>query len=302
MANGEINMDALLPPEMANKAEAIGIKKASLDFASMFALALLAGAFIAAGAIYATTVWAGGTALPYGLNRLLGGLVFCLGLILVIVAGAELFTGNNLIIMAWANGKVSGAKLLRNWGIVYLGNFVGSIGTALIMLLAKQYMSSKGLVGLTALNIANAKVVLDPSQAFFLGIMCNALVCMAVWLCYSARTTTDKILSIIFPISMFVACGFEHSVANMYFVPMGLFIKQFAPQTFWLADALAKADPVITVDTFSKLTWGSFFLNNLIPVTLGNIVGGAGMVGLVYWFAYLRPKKAAAKEARPVAK
>ncbi len=302
MANGEINVDALLPPEMAAKAEAIGIKKASLDFGTMFALAVLAGAFIAAGAIYATTVWAGGSALPYGLNRLFGGLVFCLGLILVIVAGAELFTGNNLIVMAWANGKVSSAMLLRNWGIVYLGNLVGSIGTAVIMLLAKQYMFNKGLMGLTALNIANAKVSLDPIQAFFLGIMCNALVCMAVWLCYSARTTTDKILSIIFPISMFVAAGFEHSVANMYFIPMGLLIKQFAPQTFWLADALAKADPVITVDTFSKLTWGSFFINNLIPVTLGNIVGGAGMVGLVYWFAYLRPKKAAAKGVQPAAK
>ncbi len=302
MANGEINVDALLPPEMAAKAEAIGIRKAQLDFGTMFALAVLAGAFIAAGAIYATTVWAGGGALPYGLNRLLGGLVFCLGLILVIVAGAELFTGNNLIVMAWANRKVSSSLLLRNWGIVYLGNFVGSIGTVLIMLLAKHYMINKGLLGLTALNIANAKVSLDPVQAFFLGIMCNALVCMAVWLCYSARTTTDKILSIIFPISMFVAAGFEHSVANMYFVPMGLFIKQFAPQTFWLADALAKADPVITIDTFSKLTWGSFFINNLIPVTLGNIVGGAGMVGLVYWFAYLRPRKAAAKSVQPATK
>jgi formate transporter len=302
MANGEINVDALLPPEMAAKAEAIGIKKANLDFGTMFALAVLAGAFIAAGAIYATTVWAGGSALPYGLNRLLGGLVFCLGLILVIVAGAELFTGNNLIVMAWANGKVSSSLLLRNWGIVYLGNFVGSVGTVVIMLLAKQYMFNKGLMGLTALNIANAKVSLDPIQAFFLGIMCNALVCMAVWLCYSARTTTDKILSIIFPISMFVAAGFEHSIANMYFIPMGLFIKQFAPQTFWLADALAKADPVITLNTFSNLTWGTFFINNLIPVTLGNIVGGAGMVGLVYWFAYLRPKKVAAKAPQVAAK
>jgi formate transporter len=302
MANGEINVDALLPPEMAAKAEAIGIKKANLDFGTMFALAILAGAFIAAGAIYATTVWAGGSALPYGLNRLLGGLVFCLGLILVIVAGAELFTGNNLIVMAWANGKVSSSLLLRNWGIVYLGNFVGSVGTVVIMLLAKQYMFNKGLMGLTALNIANAKVSLDPIQAFFLGIMCNALVCMAVWLCYSARTTTDKILSIIFPISMFVAAGFEHSIANMYFIPMGLFIKQFAPQTFWLADALAKADPVITLNTFSNLTWGTFFINNLIPVTLGNIVGGAGMVGLVYWFSYLRPKKVAAKVIQPAAK
>ena len=293
MANGEINIEALVPAEMAGKAEAIGIKKANLDFMTMFALAILAGAFIGAGAIYATTVWTGGAALPYGVNRLLGGLVFCLGLILVVVAGAELFTGNNLIVMAWASGKVSTGKLLRNWGIVYLGNFVGSLLTAVIMLMSKQYMFSKGALGLQALNIANAKATLDPVQAFFLGIMCNALVCMAVWLCYSGRSVMDKILAIIFPISAFVAAGFEHSVANMYFIPIGLLIKQFAPASFWAADALAKATPAaITVDSFAKLTWGNFFINNLIPVTLGNIVGGAGLVGLIYWFAYLRTKKA----------
>lgn len=293
MTNGEINIEALVPAEMAGKAEAIGIKKANLDFWTMFALAILAGAFIGAGAIYATTVWTGGAALPYGVNRLLGGLAFCLGLILVVVAGAELFTGNNLIVMAWASGKVSTGKLLRNWGIVYLGNFVGSLMTAVIMLLSKQYMFSKGALGLQALNIANAKATLDPVQAFFLGIMCNALVCMAVWLCYSGRSTMDKILAIIFPISAFVAAGFEHSVANMYFVPIGLLIKQFAPDSFWAADALAKATPAaITIDSFAKLTWGNFFVNNLIPVTLGNIVGGAGLVGIVYWFAYLRTKKA----------
>ena len=292
MANGEINIEALVPAEMAGKAEAIGIKKANLDFWTMFALAILAGAFIGAGAIYATTVWTGGAALPYGVNRLLGGLVFCLGLILVVVAGAELFTGNNLIVMAWASGKVSTGKLLRNWGIVYLGNFVGSLLTAVIMLLSKQYMFSKGALGLQALNIANAKATLDPVQAFFLGIMCNALVCMAVWLCYSGRSVMDKILAIIFPISAFVAAGFEHSVANMYFIPIGLLIKQFAPASFWAADALAKATPAaITVDSFAKLTWGNFFVNNLIPVTLGNIVGGAGLVGLIYWFAYLRTKR-----------
>jgi formate transporter len=294
MSNGELNIDALMPADMANKAEAIGIKKASLDFLTMFALAILAGAFIGTGAIYATTVWTGGGALPFGVNRLLGGLAFCLGLILVVVAGAELFTGNNLIVMAWAAGKVSTGKLLRNWSIVYLGNFVGSVLTALVMLLSKQYMFSKGALGLQALNIALAKVSLDPVQAFFLGIMCNALVCMAVWLCYSGRGVMDKILAIIFPISAFVAAGFEHSVANMYFIPMGLLIKQFAPASFWAADALAKATPAaITIDSFAKLTWGNFFINNLIPVTLGNIVGGAGFVGLVYWFAYLRTRKKA---------
>jgi formate transporter len=291
LADIELNVDALLPPDMARRAEAIGIRKAKQDFWMMLALAVLAGAFIAAGAFYATTVWAGGSALPYGVNRLLGGLAFCLGLILVVVAGAELFTGNNLIVMAWAARKVSTGQLLRNWGIVYLGNFIGALLTVVLMLLARQYLAGKGAVGLTALQIAVTKVSLNPIQAFFLGMMCNALVCIAVWLTFSARTTTDRILAIIFPISAFVAAGFEHSVANMYFVPMGLLIKQFAPAAFWASDALAKATPAVTIEAFSKLTWGNFFLNNLIPVTLGNIVGGAGMVGLIYWFVYLRPKQ-----------
>jgi formate transporter len=292
LADIELNVDALLPPDMARRAEALGIRKAKQDFLMMFALAILAGAFIAAGAFFATTVWTGGAALPYGLNRLFGGLAFCLGLILVIVAGAELFTGNNLIVMAWAARKVSTGKLLRNWGIVYTGNFIGALLTVVLMLLSKQYLASKGAVGLTALQIATTKSSLDPIQAFFLGIMCNALVCIAVWLTFSARTTTDKILAIIFPITAFVAVGFEHSVANMYFIPMGLLIKQFAPAAFWASDALAKATPAFTIEAFTKLTWGNFFVNNLIPVTLGNIVGGAGMVGLIYWFVYLRPQEA----------
>jgi formate transporter len=290
VADIEFNVDALLPPDMAHRAEAIGIRKAKQDFLMMFALAILAGAFIAAGAFFATTVWTGGSVLPYGLNRLFGGLAFCLGLILVVVAGAELFTGNNLIVMAWAARKVSTGQLFRNWGIVYMGNFVGALLTVVLMLLSKQYLAGKGAVGLTALQIATTKASLDPIQAFFLGIMCNALVCIAVWLTFSARTTTDKILAIIFPITAFVAASFEHSVANMYFVPMGLLIKQFAPAAFWASDALAKATPPIAIAAFSNLTWGNFFINNLIPVTLGNIVGGAGMVGLIYWFVYLRPR------------
>jgi formate/nitrite transporter len=153
-------------------------------------------------------------------------------------------------------------------------------------------MFGKGSVGVAALNTALAKATLNPIQAVFLGIMCNALVCMAVWLCFSARSTIDKILAIIFPISAFVAAGFEHSVANMYFIPMGLLIKQFAPASFWAADALSKATPPLTLETYARLTWGNFFVNNLIPVTIGNIIGGAGLVGLVYWFAYLRTRKA----------
>jgi formate/nitrite transporter len=291
MADAELSFDALLPPQMASRAEAIGIRKAQTDFWTMLALAVLAGAFIAAGALYSTTVSAGEAVLPYGVGRMLAGFVFCLGLILVIVAGAELFTGNNLIVMAWAGGKVKTSLLVRNWAIVYLGNFIGSILTALIMLGTQQYMFGKGSVGLAALNTALAKATLNPIQAMFLGIMCNALVCMAVWLCFSARSTIDKILAIIFPISAFVAAGFEHSVANMYFIPMGLLIKQFAPASFWAAEALAKATPPVTPAAYARLTVGSFFINNLIPVTIGNIIGGAGLVGLVYWFAYLRTRR-----------
>ncbi len=281
----EIKFDALVPSEMAAKAESTGVKKATSNALQLFMLAILAGAFVGLGAIYSTTVLAGSSSLPYGVQRLLGGLVFCLGLVLVIVGGAELFTGNNLIIMAWANKKISAAQLLRNWGIVYVGNFVGSVLTALIMYFTRQYTFGNGAVGLTALNIANAKSSLEFIPAVALGIMCNAMVCMAVWLCFSAHSTTDKILSIIFPISGFVAAGFEHSVANMYFIPVGLFIKQFDPTVFQLP---AFVDAGKTLADYGALTWGNFFLKNLLPVTIGNIIGGALMVGGVYWFIYLR--------------
>jgi formate/nitrite transporter len=247
----------------------------------MFALAILAGAFIGVGAIFATTVLAGTSTLPYGVARLLGGLVFSTGLILVVVGGAELFTGNNLIIMAFASRKVSLSGLLRNWVIVYVGNFVGSILTAYIMFLSKQYSFGSGAIGLTALNIGEAKTNLGFIQAVALGIMCNALVCMAVWLCFSARSSGDKILAIIPPISAFVAAGFEHSVANMYFIPVALFVKDMGDPKFFEVIKKTAAD-------FPHLTWGNFFIANLLPVTIGNIIGGAVMVGLVYWFAYLR--------------
>jgi formate transporter len=284
MAN-EIRIDALLPPEMARRAEYLGVSKAEAPALRTFVLAILAGAFIGLGAIFATTVSAGSAALPYGVAKLLIGLVFCLGLILVVIGGAELFTGNNLIVMAWANGKVSTARLLRNWLIVYAGNFVGSIGTAVIMLLSAQYRFAGGAIGLNALNIAHAKAGLAPFQAIWLGAMCNSLVCLAVWLTFSARSTTDKIMAILFPITAFVAAGFEHSVANMYFVPMGLLVKRFGTPAFW--DAIGK-----TAADYPNLTWGNFVVHNLLPVTLGNIIGGGILVGLVYWFVYLRPKNA----------
>lgn len=292
--SAEIRIDALLPQEMARRAEYIGVRKAEANAITMFALAVLAGAFIALGAIFATTVFTGSmpvkspdgvvaftTALPYGVTRLLGGLVFCLGLVLVVVGGAELFTGNNLIVIAWAGGKVTTTALLRNWVIVYLGNFVGSVGTAVLAFLSQQYLASSGAVGLTALNIAKSKADLGFLQAVALGILCNALVCLAVWMTFSARSTIDKIAAIIFPITAFVAAGFEHSVANMYFMPVGLFIKSYAGSNFW--QMIGK-----TPNDYASLTWQAFFVNNLLPVTIGNIIGGAILVAAVYWSIYLR--------------
>lgn len=282
------NIDSLLPPEMAHKAETLGVNKANAPARTLFLLAVLAGAFIGLGAMFATVAFSGSIpfstafspTLPYGLTRLLGGLVFSLGLILVIVGGAELFTGNVLIIMAWASRKVSTLRLLRNWGIVYLGNFVGAALTALLVFLSNHYFNGSGTIGLTALNIAEAKTGLAFLPALASGILCNALVCLAVWLTYSARTTTDKILAIVFPITAFVAAGFEHSIANMYFLPFGLLIKSFAPGSFW--DLINRS-----AESFSGLTWGTFLLNNLLPVTLGNIIGGGVLVAFVYWAVYL---------------
>lgn len=294
MVTNEVRIDALLPAEMARRAEYLGERKARMPFMQMFTLAILAGAFIALGAVFATTVSSGSiviknaadssvaftTALPFGVTRVLAGLVFCLGLILVVVGGAELFTGNNLIVMAWASKKVSSSSLLRNWVIVYIGNFIGAIFTAIMVFLSRQYTLGDNSVGITALKIASAKVNLGFVQAIALGILCNALVCLAVWMTYSARSTLDKIAAIIFPITAFVAAGFEHSVANMYFVPIGLLIKNFDPQ---FMETIASAG--VNVE---GLTWGAFLVNNLLPVTIGNIIGGAVLVAAVYWSVFLR--------------
>ena len=207
------------------------------------------------------------------------GLVFCVGLVLVVVSGAELFTGNTLMTMACLAKRITTRALLRNWVIVYIGNLVGSIVTALLTTVGQTYTFGGGALGETALTIANLKVNLGFWQAVALGILCNFLVCLAIWMTFSARTVSDKILAVLFPISAFVAAGFEHSVANMYFIPAGLFIKLFDP-TFTATSGLDLAN----------LTWGGFFIHNLLPVTIGNLIGGAVLVGMVYWAIYLRPR------------
>jgi formate/nitrite transporter len=252
---------------------------------TLLVLSVLAGAFIAFGAIFATTVMAGGAGMPYGVLRLLTGVVFSVGLIMVVVAGAELFTGNNLIVMAWASGKVKTRDVLHNWVVAFAGNFAGAFLTAGLMFYSTQYTFGSGSVGLAALSTAHAKASLAFVPAVILGIMCNALVCLAVWMCYGARTTIDRVVTVVPPITAFVAAGFEHSIANIYFIPMGLFIKAGAPDSFWASIGRTAAD-------FPALTWENFFIGNLLPVTIGNIIGGSVMVAAVYWFVYLRAKKA----------
>ena len=275
-------LDGLLPAEMAAQAEDIGAKKANMGLRQMVGLALLAGAFIALGAVFATTALTDTAGkVPWGWARVVGGLVFSLGLILVIVGGADLFTGNNLIAMAWASRRVTSVQLLRNWIVVYFGNFIGSIGVALLVFAGQQHEFCGGLVGKTALDIGLAKVRLDFVQAVALGVLCNTLVCLAVWLTFSAKSTFGRIAAIIFPISAFVAAGFEHCVANMYFIPYALLVKAGASQEFW--------NKIGTdADAYDELTWGSCLVNNLLPVTLGNIIGGTVLVGAVYWVIYLR--------------
>ncbi|WP_193212687.1 formate/nitrite transporter family protein [Luteolibacter marinus] len=262
--------DAYSPEQIAERIESVGVKKARLPAFKMFALAVLAGGFIGLGALNYTVV-ASDPFLGFAWQRLLGGLAFSLGLILVVVAGAELFTGNNLLVMSWMNGRITTALLLRNFIIVYFGNAAGAIGLAWLVSQSGHGDFNHGAVGETAVRIATTKTAMGFAGAFFKGILCNLLVCLAVWLAMAGRSVADKILAIVFPVSAFVAAGFEHSVANLYFVPLGLFLSAAAPP--------------------DGLTWADFLANNLLPVTLGNLIGGAGMVGLVYHLIYRLPPR-----------
>lgn len=274
--------EAYPPPEVAQKAELVGITKGARDTLSTIVLGILAGVFIGLGAMFCTVVTTG-AGLGFGLTKLLGGVAFCLGLILVVVAGAELFTGNCLIVMSWLSGRVSFARLLRNWGLVYFANLAGALSLAGLMFYTYQWALNGNGVGANALLIANAKVNLSFGSALARGILCNALVCLAIWLCFSARTVTDKIIAILFPITAFVAAGFEHSIANMYFIPMGILL---AGQPSVLAAA------GVTAGSVSNLTWAGF-VGNLVPVTIGNIIGGGILVGAAYWLAYLSRERTA---------
>ena len=255
--------DAYPPPEIARNVERLGVTKARTDVITLFVLAVLAGAFISLGALFSTVV-VSESQLGLGPTRALGGLAFCLGLVLVMVAGAELFTGNNLIAMAWASGLVTTRQVLRNWVIVYLGNVGGCLGTVLLVVWAGTDALGGGVVGDSAITIASAKVDLTLGAAFARGILCNALVCLAAWLALGGHSVVDKILAIVFPITAFVAVGFEHSVANWFLLPWALVLDQ------------RHAIPLASM------------AGNLGAVTAGNIVGGTLLVAGVYWVAYLR--------------
>lgn len=273
-------IDALLPQEMAEKAEQVGVEKTRLDATKLLALAILAGAFIGFGSLFSIVVMAGADGiLSYGVARLLGGLAFSLGLILVIVGGAELFTGNNLMVMACASGKVSAGEVLRAWGLVYIGNFVGSVALAALVFMAAGYTHGSGAVGAVALASAESKASFSALQALVHGFLANVLVCLAVWLCYSARTTTDKILAIVPPVAAFAAAGFEHSIANMYSLSFALLTKFGAPAAFWNSIGQTQA-------VFPHLSLLPV-IANLFWVTIGNMIGGV-LVGITYWFIYLR--------------
>lgn len=276
-------VDALMPADMALACEAAGAAKAGRDTITLVVLGVLAGAFIALGAVFMTVVLAGSGDLPWGVARLLAGLVFSLGLILVVVGGAELFTGDALMIVACASGRISVRALLRAWSLVYLGNIAGAVGTAALVFLSGQYGFGNGAVGRAALGIATAKSALPMGQLFVLAVLCNVLVCLAVWMSFGARSVTDKVVVIIPPVSAFVAAGFEHSIANLYLLPYALAVKAWAGAEFFAALGQTPA-------SYPALTVGAA-LHNIVVSTAGNLLGGSLMVGAVYWFVYLRGRR-----------
>jgi formate transporter len=263
--------DAYAPAQIAQRVESVGVTKARLPTLPLLMLGVLAGAFIGLGAMLFALVKSDAT-LGFATGALLGGLVFSLGLLLVVVAGAELFTGNNLLAMAWADGRITSRELLRNWVLVCAANFVGAAGLALLVFASGHAGLNGGAIGQTVVKIALAKQELSPAQAFFRGVLCNVLVCMAVWMAMAGRSVVDKAVAVVPPVTAFVAAGFEHSIANMYFMPLAMLLQHFGPE------ALAATPPI---------TWAGM-LGNLLPVIAGNLLGGSVLVGLSYYLIYRR--------------
>jgi len=261
---------------IVSKAEEFGYEKVQSSFAKSFSLAIYAGMFISIAFVFYLSVTTGSGGAPWGIIRLVGGIAFSLGLILVIVCGGELFTSTVLSTVGWAQGRFNTTQLLKCWGRVYLGNLVGAMILLALVMAAKLYQLDGGEWGIHAMTIAQGKLKYDWSQAFALGILCNFLVCLATWMTFTSKDTLAKSLLVVLPVAMFVSSGFEHSIANMFMVPLGLAIKAVSDPAFYVAHGHLVSD-------FDHLTFYNFIVHNLIPVTLGNIFGGGVLVGLGYW-------------------
>jgi len=273
--------DLLLPAAMAKVAEDAGVYKATKQPLTTFFLAITAGVFISIAFVFYITVTTGSGAVPFGLAKLVGGICFSLGLMLVVICGADLFTSTVLIVVAKASGRISWLQLARNWINVYIGNLFGALFFVGLIWFSGEHMLANGAWGLNVLQTADHKMHHSFIEAVCLGILANLMVCMAVWMSYSGRTLTDKMLAMVLPVAMFVASGFEHSIANMFMIPMAIVIRDFASAEFWQTAGAS-------AEQFSSLTVSNFIVDNLIPVTLGNIIGGGILVGLTYWVIYLR--------------
>ncbi|TQI79923.1 formate transporter FocA [Serratia fonticola] len=273
--------DMLLPAAMAKVAEDAGVYKATKHPLKTFYLAITAGVFISIAFVFYITATTGTAAVPFGLAKLVGGICFSMGLMLVVVCGADLFTSTVLTVIAKASGRITWSQLATNWLNVYIGNLFGALFFVALIWFSGQYMAANGLWGLNVLQTADHKLHHTFIEAVCLGILANLMVCLAVWMSYSGRSLMDKMFAMILPVAMFVASGFEHSIANMFMIPMGIVVKHFATPEFWQAVGA-------TPEQFAHLTVSNFVIDNLIPVTLGNIIGGGLLVGLTYWVIYLR--------------
>lgn len=269
----------LLPQQITEKAGVVAYNKATKSFKSAFYLAMTAGIFIGLAFVFYITVTTDSSAIPWGVSKLLGGLAFSMGLLLVVVVGGELFTSSTLTLIARASNKITTVQMLKNWAVVYFGNYIGATFLVCLIFFSGLYNSDHGQWGLNALQVAQHKLHHSFIEALALGIMCNIMVCLGIWMAFGANTITDKFFAVLLPVAMFVASGFEHSIANMFMVPIGMMIQQFASPEFWTAIAHTPSD-------FADLTFSHFIINNLIPVTIGNIIGGGVVVGLMHWMIY----------------
>lgn len=266
----------LTPAQMAAAAEDAAFAKATGKPLKSFLLGLTAGGYIAVGFVFFVTSQVGASELPYGIAKVVGGIVFATGLSLVVLTGAELFTSSTLTLTARASGRITWRQLLTNWVVVYIANFLGALTIVGLVFVGGVWHNADGGWGAVVLSVSSTKLSHTFVESFTLGILCNLMVCLAVWAAYSGRTTTDKVIAVTMPIALFVASGFEHSVANMFMIPLGILIKDFGGADFFATAGLENSQ-------YAHLTWGSFFTDNLLPVTLGNIVGGGVMIGILYW-------------------